>query len=200
MLETRQRAAIWLSFAAGFSLAVLVQAPPHRPPERPAPAADQAALAAAFETTSAAQDVPLDTAIAAAATRHGLDPALVLALIEAESGHDPAAVSPKGAVGLMQILPETAALMGLPEAADPADNLEAGCRYLAGLLASFGGDVELALAAYNAGPGAVRRWGGVPPYRETGVFVRRVRATYRRITGLDVTMATRFTSDASELL
>jgi soluble lytic murein transglycosylase-like protein len=97
----------------------------------------------------------------------------------------------------MQILPETAALMGLPEPADPASSLEAGCRYLAALLESFGGDVELALAAYNAGPGAVRRWGGVPPYRETTTFVRRVGENYRRITGLDVSIATRYTSDAS---
>ena len=200
MLETRQRAAVWLSFAVGFALAALSQLPvrEQRKDERGALEAD--AAVAAIETTLAAHGAPLNTMIGAAATRHGLDPALVLAVIEAESGNDPNAVSPKGAIGLMQILPETAALMGLPEPADPASSLEAGCRYLAGLLGIFGGDVELALAAYNAGPGAVRRWGGVPPYRETTTFIRRVGANYRRITGLGLGMATRYTSDASELV
>jgi len=188
--------AVWLSFAVGVALATLVQRPGETRrvvvlPERPGVALR------ALETTPQAQDLPLGTSIAAAAMRHALDPALVLAVIGAESGHDPLAVSPKGAIGLMQILPETAALMGLPEPADPANSLEAGCRYLAALLDSFGGDVELALAAYNAGPGAVRRWGGVPPYRETTTFVRRVGENYRRITGLDVSTATRYTSDAS---
>ena len=196
MLETRQRTAVWLSFTVGLALSALVQLPDEdRPatvlPERPG------AISRALETTSQAQDIPLGTSIAAAAMRHALDPALVLAVIGAESGHNPYAVSPKGAIGLMQILPETAALMGLPAPADPASSLEAGCRYLAALLESFGGDVELALAAYNAGPGAVRRWGGVPPYRETTTFVRRVGENYRRITGLDVSIATRYTSDAS---
>jgi len=100
-------------------------------------------------------------------------------------------------VGLMQILPETAAEIGYPDAADPASNLEAGCRYLAALLEGFGGDVELALAAYNAGPGAVRRWGTVPPYRETKTFVARVAAEYERLTGLDLAGATRFSYDPS---
>jgi soluble lytic murein transglycosylase-like protein len=196
VLETRQRFAIWFSFAIGFALSALVQLPNREPPEAVGPE-HVAAAAPALETTREVQDLQLGASIAAAAMRHGLDPALVLAVIGAESAHDPNAVSPKGAIGLMQILPETAALMGLPEPADPANSLEAGCRYLAALLDIFGGDVELALAAYNAGPGAVRRWGGVPPYRETTTFVRRVGANYRRITGLDVGTATRFTSDAS---
>ena len=196
MLETRQRGAVWLSFGVGAALSALLQLPAV---ERPGPVlpAGGGPAATALETTSAAQNIPLGTSIASTAMRHGLDPALVLAVIGAESGHDPLAVSPKGAIGLMQILPETAALMGLPEPADPANSLEAGCRYLAALLDIFGGDVELALAAYNAGPGAVRRWGGVPPYRETTTFVRRVAANYRDITGLDVSIATRYTSDAS---
>ena len=196
MLEARQRIAVWLSFSVGFSLSMLVQLPDAS--RRSIVIPERARLVSRpLETTSQAQDIPLGTSIAAAAMRHALDPALVLAVIGAESGHDPHAVSPKGAIGLMQILPETAALMGLPEPADPASSLEAGCRYLAGLLDSFGGDVELALAAYNAGPGAVRRWGGVPPYRETVTFVRRVGDNYRRITGLEVGTATRYTSDAS---
>jgi len=137
--------------------------------------------------------------VIATATRWGLDPALVLAVIEAESGQLPEAVSPKGAVGLMQVLPETAALMGLPDPANPATNLDAGCGYLANLIESFGGDIELALAAYNAGPGAVRRWGGVPPFRETRAFVTRVAAAYQRLSGLDLPGARRFTSEPSTL-
>jgi soluble lytic murein transglycosylase-like protein len=143
-------------------------------------------------TTLVERAASLPPSLTSAAARAGLDPALVLAVIEAESGHDPEAVSTKGAVGLMQILPETAALMGFAEVADPATNLEAGCRYLASLIDRFGGDVELALAAYNAGPGAVRRWGAIPPYRETREFIARVRAAYRNATGVELEAASRF--------
>ena len=118
-----------------------------------------------------------------AASRHGLDPLLVLAVVEAESGHQPNLVSGRGAVGLMQISPEIAAWARLTNPADPLANLEAGCRFLAWLLDSFGGDVTLTLAAYNAGPGAVRRWGTVPPYRETRSFVARVSLAYERLAG-----------------
>jgi soluble lytic murein transglycosylase-like protein len=137
------------------------------------------------------KNAQLDPKAAAAATRFGLDPALVTAVIAAESGRSVEAVSPRGAIGLMQVLPTTAAEVGVPDAASPATNLEAGCRYLSRLLGYFGGDVELALAAYNAGPGAVRRWGGVPPYRETRAFIAKVAENYQEITGMDVTTATR---------
>lgn len=136
-------------------------------------------------------DSKLFNTVAETAMRYNLDPALVMAVIEVESGKDPNAVSSKGAVGLMQVMPETAAMVGFPEAADPASNLSAGCRYLAALLDSFGGDVELALAAYNAGPGAVRHWGTIPPYRETRQFVVRVADAYHRLTGSDLLTATR---------
>jgi hypothetical protein len=129
---------------------------------------------------------PFEQRVIAVATAEGLDPALVLAVVEVESGEAADAISPKGAVGLMQVLPETAAQIGVADAADPARNLEAGCRYLAALLGSFGGDVELALAAYNAGPGAVRHWGTVPPYAETRTFVARVATRYEQLTGLDL--------------
>lgn len=138
---------------------------------------------------------PLYQRVARVAVRYDLDPILVMALIDVESGSDPHALSTKGAVGLMQVLPSTAAEVGLPEAADPANNLEAGCRYFAALLDSFGGDVELALAAYNAGPGAVRRWGNVPPYRETRRFVARVRAAYQRLSGADLLVSERIGSN-----
>ena len=136
-------------------------------------------------------DSDLFNTVAETAMRYNLDPALVMAVIEVESGRDPNAVSSKGAIGLMQVMPETAAMVGFPEAADPAANLAAGCRYLSALLDSFGGDVELALAAYNAGPGAVRHWGTIPPYRETRQFVARVAAAYHRLTGSDLVTATR---------
>jgi soluble lytic murein transglycosylase-like protein len=196
VLETRQRATVWLSFAVGSCLALLLQHPAGGREDAVASLGPQSP-AFVVETSPDTSSRPYEESIAATAMRHGLDPALVRAVIEAESGYDPQAVSAKGALGLMQILPETAALMGLPEPADPASSLEAGCRYLAALQDIFGGDVELALAAYNAGPGAVRRWGTVPPYRETRGFVRRVGETYRRLTGLDVSTAIRFTSDAS---
>ena len=97
--------------------------------------------------------------------RHGLAPALVLAVASVESGFQPKAVSPKGAQGLMQLMPATAASLGVSDAFDPETNLEGGSRYLAELIALYGGDLTKALAAYNAGPGAVKRHGGVPPYR-----------------------------------
>jgi hypothetical protein len=120
---------------------------------------------------------PYESEIAAAADRHGVDPLLLAAIVKAESGFDPDAVSARGAVGLMQILPSTA-----NEEADrllePARNLDCGGAYLRSLLEAFGGDLKLALAAYNAGPTQVRRFGGIPPFAETEAFVDKVLATY----------------------
>ncbi len=113
------------------------------------------------------------------APRYGLDVTLVLALIKAESDFQPDAISPKRAHGLMQLLPETAALYGVTELLDPRQNVLAGVQHLRDLLVIFEGDVTLALAAYNAGSGAVRRYGGVPPYRETRTYVKRIRRYYR---------------------
>lgn len=115
----------------------------------------------------------------AAARRHGLDPGLVAAVVAVESGFRPAAVSPKGAQGLMQLMPGTSRALGVAEPLDPAQNLDGGARHLGELLAVYEGDLTRALAAYNAGPGAVARHGGVPPYRETRDYVRRVLAKYR---------------------
>ncbi|WP_243359737.1 lytic transglycosylase domain-containing protein [Fundidesulfovibrio terrae] len=108
-----------------------------------------------------------------ASAKHGLDPCLVQALIEIESGGDQAAVSPKGAQGLMQIMPGTARDLKLDDPFDPTANIDAGSRYLREQLRTFG-DVRLALAAYNAGPEAVRKFAGVPPYPETQRYVAAV--------------------------
>jgi soluble lytic murein transglycosylase-like protein len=121
------------------------------------------------------------TALAtAAARRHGLEPALVLAVVQVESAFRPHAISPKGAQGLMQLMPPTARELGVKDAFDPEQNLDGGARYLRQLLVRYKGDVKRALAAYNAGPGAVDRHQGVPPYRETRQYVRRVLDKYKK--------------------
>jgi soluble lytic murein transglycosylase-like protein len=112
--------------------------------------------------------------IDAASRRYDLDSNLVRAVIAVESAGDPAAVSRKGAVGLMQLLPRTAAEHGCSALTDPEQNVDAGCRHLARLVESFPGRLDLVLAAYNAGERAVRKRGGVPAYRETKRYVRDV--------------------------
>lgn len=111
---------------------------------------------------------------------HRVEESLIRAIIHAESAYQPDARSPKGAQGLMQLMPDTQRDLGVLDPYDPVDNIEAGTRYLAGLLRRFGGDITLASAAYNAGPGAVERHGGVPPYAETREYVRRVNILHRR--------------------
>jgi hypothetical protein len=113
--------------------------------------------------------------IAAAASANGIAPALLAALLRSESGFDPRAVSPAGAQGIAQFMPATARGMGLGDPFDPAQAIPAAARLLGGHVRAFG-SVPLALAAYNAGPGAVRRYGGVPPYRETQAYVARIMA------------------------
>jgi soluble lytic murein transglycosylase-like protein len=119
----------------------------------------------------------IDALIGANAATYSIDPALVRSIVEAESGFNPRATSPAGARGLMQLMPETAQSLGVVDAYDPTDNLRGGTRYLRGLLDRFG-DVRLAVAAYNAGPAAVERFGGVPPFSETQAYVRRVLTRY----------------------
>jgi soluble lytic murein transglycosylase-like protein len=106
------------------------------------------------------------------ARRHGVDRRLAHAVVRAESNYDPLAVSPKGAMGLMQLMPATARQYGVEDPFDPLQNLDAGLRHLRSLLVRY--DRSRALAAYNAGQGAVDRYGGVPPYRETQRYVRRI--------------------------
>ncbi len=119
-------------------------------------------------------------AIRTAAAKYGVDPALVRAVIHAESAFNPHALSAKGAQGLMQLMPATASSMGVRNAFDARQNIRGGARYLARLLKRFHGDERLAAAAYNAGPDAVQKYGGVPPYAETRVYVKRVTLLHRR--------------------
>jgi len=112
------------------------------------------------------------------AHRYKLDPTLVLAVIYAESGFASGAASPRNAQGLMQLMPETALRFGVKDVMDPADNIAGGARYLRWLLAYFKGDLPLVLAGFNAGEGAVTRYGGVPPYPETLAYVEKIRRYY----------------------
>lgn len=124
--------------------------------------------------------LPFGNAMSIAAERHEVDPFLLAAVVEAESGFRPTAVSPRGAVGLMQVLPATGASLGTRNLTDPHANLDVGSRYLRRLLREYDGDLELALAAYNAGPAAVQRYGGIPPFRETQEYVGKVLRIYRK--------------------
>ena len=117
----------------------------------------------------------LRATIGSAAAANGLPPSLLAALLRAESGFDPRAVSPAGALGIAQFMPGTAAGMGLRDPFDPAQAIPAAARLLSGHVRTFG-SVPLALAAYNAGPGAVQRYGGIPPYPETQAYVARILA------------------------
>jgi hypothetical protein len=120
----------------------------------------------------------IDAAIEQAAARHNVDPSLVRSVVKVESNFNPNAVSRKGAMGLMQLMPSTARSLNVANPFDPQQNVDAGVRHLRKLLDSYGGDVRLSLAAYNAGSGAVARSAGVPHFRETQNYVRRITNLY----------------------
>jgi soluble lytic murein transglycosylase-like protein len=121
----------------------------------------------------------IDRIVSESGADNHVDPALIEAIIENESGYDTAATSAAGARGLMQLMPETAAGLAVSDPYDVRENVRAGTRYLRSLLDRFG-NLELAIAAYNAGPGSVERYGGVPPYAQTRSYVHNVLASYRR--------------------
>jgi soluble lytic murein transglycosylase-like protein len=139
-------------------------------------------FSAALFDSSAALRSPVPPQVASllveASQTHGIDARLLAAVASRESAWNPHAVSAAGACGLMQLMPATARYLGIANVFDARENVLGGARYLRALLDAFHGDLDLTLAAYNAGPGAVQRYGGVPPYRETRAYVTAVRAAY----------------------
>ncbi len=116
--------------------------------------------------------------IQSACNRHGVDPALVHALVKVESDFNPYALSRKGAMGLMQLMPQTAMDMDVQNSFDPSDNVDGGVKYLRYLIDRYEGNLSLALAAYNSGETAVKKWGTIPPFKETQNYVQRVLGLY----------------------
>ena len=146
-------------------------------PEPQAPAKEpEPAKAAAASGSAELRETIYSELISATAQTHGVDPILVQALIQVESNYQPRARSSKGAMGLMQLMPAVAREYNVRNAYDPKSNIDAGIRKLKSLLEKMGGDVALALAAYNAGDGAVAKFNGMPPYRETRNYVSRILA------------------------
>jgi soluble lytic murein transglycosylase-like protein len=138
----------------------------------------------AAQPAMAPADGPFGNLIRAAALKHGVDEKLITHLIEAESNFNPRAVSRKQAQGLMQLIPETAARYSVANIFDPAQNIDAGTHYLKDLLAKYRGNLSLALAAYNAGPDMVARYGGIPPFPETQKYVRQITSKLASTTSL----------------
>jgi soluble lytic murein transglycosylase-like protein len=158
----------------------LVLAAPPEPASAPA--------AASGDTHWLQRSRAFDPYIESAAREAQVQPQLVRAIIVVESGFNPKAVSKKGAVGLMQVLPKTARRYGVSDAMDPKQNIIAGTRYLRDLIARYGNNLELVLAAYNAGADAVERYGKtIPPYSETRQYVPAVLSIYRALTGAHAT-------------
>jgi soluble lytic murein transglycosylase-like protein len=146
----------------------------------------------------AVSDVELEQAVARAARQHGVSPALLLAVMKAESDFNPMAISKAGAVGLMQLIPETAIRHGVRNLYDTEDNIVGGAKHLRYLLDRFHGKLRLALAAYNAGEGNVDRYGKIPPYKETQLYVTKVMGYYREYKKGSWVIPVAITSSAAE--
>ena len=142
---------------------------PTAPVSRRATSAPQGA-----QSPPGSSSVPYQSQIDAAARKYGIDPALLAAVAKTESNFNPGAQSKAGAKGLMQLMDATARGLGVSDPFDPAQSLDGGARFLSGLLKQFHGDLRLAVAAYNAGPVAVQKYGGIPPYQETQRYVPKV--------------------------
>jgi soluble lytic murein transglycosylase-like protein len=155
------------------------------PPVVPSPPPAATSFASVLGQATAATAAPAPAsgsfgdAIDAAGAQYGVDPSLLRALIQQESGFDPNATSAAGAQGLTQLMPSTAAGLGVTNPYDPVQSIDGGAKYLREQLDRFGGDVSKALAAYNAGPGAVERFGGIPPYAETQHYVQTILDHYQ---------------------
>ncbi len=156
----------------------------------PAVAAPGAPPAAISTPIAAAISVPINELIETIAGYHGVDSALVKAMVKAESNFNRLAVSSKGALGLMQLIPTTGARYGVRDFFDPRQNIEGGVSYLKFLLEKFNGDLDLSLAAYNAGENLVERLGRIPPIAETRDYVRKVRANYGKSSGFALAAST----------
>ena len=185
-LKEREAAASWIRQAARLGHArakALADSFPE--PERALAATACGPTVQTAALPSAATMAATAKIVRRVAKQYGLDPNLVLAVITAESRFDANAVSPKNAQGLMQLVPPTAERFKVSDPFDPADNIRGGVRYLALLLKTFGDDLPMALAAYNAGENAVRRHGGIPPYAETQTYVGAVQEYYRQLTERD---------------
>ncbi len=158
--------------------------PRHATPVSPAP--DTASL------TSTNAPVDYVAVINNACYRNGVDPKLVHAIVKVESGFNPYALSRKGAMGLMQLMPQTASIMNVQNIFNPHENVDGGVRYLRYLIDRYDGNLSLALAAYNAGETAVKKWGTVPPFPETQSYVQRILKLYNG-TGVDVSVTPHYT-------
>lgn len=132
------------------------------------------------------QSSDLDEIIDTFASKYDVDSDFIKAIIKRESNFNPKATSKKGAMGLMQLMPSTAKSLGVINAYNPWENIDGGVKHLSGLLKTYNGDKKLALAAYNAGGGAVKKYGGIPPYKETQNYVKSIMADYDKIKGAKI--------------